>query len=179
MNYRHIASVVSIIFVLALAALQAQSQQTPIELIQLEGKSILVKQMPAQNNALVQEYLSSHNINQIPYESLTPGTTRNVTLRAGNIEEKILGFESGQDKFTIHLIHCDQESQSCAFRVNGQATGALSTAADKANAITINEHYLLKIDTILFDYCDGRRFCDHHYQAYDMVNVSLVPRGIE
>lgn len=145
-------------------------------------EKIIVKEKPVQDQTFIASYKQTYqDFANVNYEAITPGTRKDLQLREGNIPEKIEGVQVAQEKIAIHLIVCDISTKSCAFRINGEATGLLyeDTTSDKPNAIAVNQDYLLKLNSITFDFCDNRRFCGSHYQAYDVVDVSLIPRGDE
>jgi hypothetical protein len=132
--------------------------------------------MPSQDTGMMESYLHTYDLDKVSYENIAQGTSKALTMKVGNVKEELHGVQIGNERFAIHLIHCDQETNSCAFRVNGKATGLISAKDDTPNAVALNAQYLLKVDHIAFDYCDGRRFCDHNFQAYDIVNISVLLR---
>lgn len=138
---------------------------------------VIIRSLPAQDASTLQKYMEVYkDLSEVQYESISPGQRSDLQLRAGNIEEEIKGIQDGSEQIAVHLITCDPETRSCAFRVNGQATKALYEKEDllKPNAVTISPNYVLKINSIRFNYCDDRRFCASHFQAYDIADVSVI-----
>jgi hypothetical protein len=129
----------------------------------------------------IQNYLRTYkNFSNIKYEKIPFNSTTKLRLTVGAKEDNIKGFEIGSKRYAIHLIFCDHITKTCAFRINGVATGALAAINNlKANITSkfdLDENYALQIENIQFYYCDNRRFCNVHYEAYDIVNISVMPR---
>jgi len=61
------------------------------------------------------------------------------------------------------------------FRINGVPIGRLhEPGLFKKSSFDINENYTLQINSIVFDYCGGARFCDLEKEAYHAVNISVM-----
>ena len=121
-----------------------------------------------------EKYLSLfQNFSNIEYKGVVKDTATIMTV--GAKQDNIKGFDVKGDKFSVHLIYCDRNSKSCAFRINGVPTGKLhiKNTQDKQNEFQLNKDYVLKINSIKFDYCDNRRFCNVAYEAYDVVDMEI------
>ena len=79
------------------------------------------------------------------------------------------GYIINNKGYVIHLIKCVRELQGCYFRINGLSTGKLQ-AGDE---YTLDETHSLHIESIEYDYCDNKRFCDYYYDAYDRVEIDV------
>ncbi|MBI3051501.1 hypothetical protein HYY74_03510 [Candidatus Woesearchaeota archaeon] len=129
-------------------------------------------------NPDVQNYLKANNyFADIPYERLLPGETKQYILKSGNVQDNIRGVEVAGQKYAIDLVLCNWNEQACFFRVNGKATGGLHEfkpgLTDNVSSYTVNGAFHIKVNSIMFDYCGSRRFCNLHFDAYEIVNLSL------
>jgi hypothetical protein len=141
---------------------------------------LIVKSLPMQNNAVVDAYVKTHEeFEGVNYAVLSQDTQTRLQLRAGNLPEELKGVQTATERYALQLMMCDRQSQSCSFRVNGKSTGELYAhpGVNHANAVALDEKFILKIDKITFDFCDNRRFCDSNFQAYDLVDTSIIPIG--
>lgn len=156
-----------------MASLSGIGNQTPRLASKVNNTSI--------DTPYITDYLKLYkNFSDIQYERLSKNSTVKTRLTAGAKEDNLRGFEMGYDRYAIHLILCNHNTKTCAFRVNGVTTGALSANSDK-NAVVpskfdLDENSTLEITGIQLDYCNGRRFCNVYYEAYDIVNVTVVIR---
>lgn len=127
------------------------------------------------------DYLKTYkNFSDIQYEKISKNSTVKTRLVVGAKEDTIQGFEMGYDRYVIHLILCNHNAKTCAFRINGVITGALSAISDE-NAVMpskfdLDDNSTIEITSIQFDYCDGRRFCNVYYEAYDIVNLAVITK---
>lgn len=127
----------------------------------------------------IREYLDLYkNFSDVPYKKLKANSTDNAILAVGAKEDNIRGIELSNKRYAVHLILCNHNTRECAFRINGVATGPLATAEDdQAKApskFDLDENATLQINSIQMDYCDGRRFCNVYYEAYDIVNLTVL-----
>ncbi|MCK5283153.1 MAG: hypothetical protein KAK00_07110 [Nanoarchaeota archaeon] len=97
-----------------------------------------------------------------------------ASLKDGNIKDNIEGFILNNRKYAIHLVGCNQEEETCNFRINGMLVKGLSQ--NGKNTIDLDDTYSIKINSIRMNYCDNRRFCDYTLQSYDKVELEVVER---
>ncbi len=127
----------------------------------------------------IQNYLEIYkNFSEIEYKKVRVNSKTEARLIVGAKEENVQGFELNKTRYVIHLILCNHNTKECAFRINGVPTGGLA-AKDNAEAAApqsfdFDENTTLQINSIQLDYCDGRRFCNVHHEAYDIVNVTVI-----
>lgn len=147
----------------------ASSPETPQLATEVNHQSI--------NTPYIQNYLQTYNnFADIPYEKVLPNSAVQARFTGGNQEDNIKGFEIANKRYAIHLIACDYNYQQCFFRINGVPTGALHASAQAQTTFDLDDTYQIRVDGMQFDYCDNRRFCNLHYEAYDIVNVSVMPK---
>ncbi len=131
------------------------------------------------NSPYIKEYIQAFkNFSEINHEKVTD---KPFVMTVGAKNKLVKGFEINNELYFIHLIYCDRYTDSCAFRVNGVPTNALynSKVKDRQGKqlfFNLNKEYRMIIESIQFDYCDNRRFCDLYFDTYDVVDVKLVPR---
>lgn len=148
------------------------SEKNPKLATVINGQSI--------DDGYIRAYLGAYNyFSDIPYEVVLEGAAGEAVLAVGNQEDNIKGFEIEGKRYAIHLMACDYNLQRCSFRVNGVSTGGKhADRFDQNEAVAtfdLDDSYRIKINSITFDYCDNKRFCNLHYEAYDVVNVSVIP----
>jgi hypothetical protein len=129
----------------------------------------------------IRDYLEVYrNFSEINYDKLAFNSTLQVKMTIGAKEDNIKGFEAGEKLYAAHLIICNHNERTCSFRLNGIATGPISAANDinakSPSKISLYENTTLQVEEVIWDYCDGRRFCNMYYEAYDIVNVTVVRR---
>ena len=144
----------------------------------LESKKVLAKLYNQDSGSFDKEYSKQYlavykNFSDIEYKAIDADDL--TIMKVGARKDNIKGFDIEGDRFAVHLIHCDRRSQSCAFRINGVPTGKLYTknTLSKQTEFSLTKDYSLKIDSIKFDFCDGRRFCNLFHEAYDVVDVEV------
>ena len=93
-----------------------------------------------------------------------------VQLKSRNVVDDLRGYEIGGKRYAIHLLACFPSDFSCAFRINGIPTRKLR----EGDSFALNDGYILKINKITIDECDGRRFCDIVYDSYDTVDIEVI-----
>lgn len=133
------------------------------------------------NTPYIKQYLELYNdFSDIKYEQVLPNSETRAIMTIGNQEDNIKGFEVNGKRYAVHLLLCDYNLQRCFFRINGVPTKALHASKfgqPETQAIfNLDNVYKIKVNSITFDYCDNRRFCNLHYEAYDIVNISVMPR---
>jgi hypothetical protein len=93
---------------------------------------------------------------------------KQLIIRDNDFSKDKLGFVVNNTKFVVHMIVCNKERNFCALRVNGVL---IKVSAN--SEIPLTEDYTLKVDSIDYGFCDHRRFCNRHYDAYDRILMSL------
>ena len=94
-------------------------------------------------------------------------------MKVRNKEDNIRAYTIANKNYVIHLLGCSASDFTCAFRINGIPTKKLK----EGDTFSLNDGYSLKVNSIIIDYCDNQRYCDLSYEAYDLVEVSIVFRG--
>lgn len=156
-----------------LANLSGRGNQTPRLASKVNNISI--------DTPYITDYLKLYkNFSDIQYERVPKNSTVKTKVVVGAKEDTVRGFEMGYDRYAIHLILCNHNTKTCAFRINGIATGALAAVNDEnvgaPSKFALDENSTLEITGIQLDYCDGRRFCNVYYEAYDIVNMTVITR---
>lgn len=104
-----------------------------------------------------------------------------IFLNIGAKIEKIKAFEVNKKNYVIDLISCDSYEKYCTFRINGIPTKKLHSSKDKRpnkkDTFDLDEDHFVKINSIEFDYCDGKRFCHLGYESYHKVEFSVEEKG--
>lgn len=126
-------------------------------------------------------YLEANNyFTYINYDALVPNSRMDYVLSVGNRNDKIRGIEISGKRYVVDLIFCHWGTQTCAFKVNGVNTGGLHAftlgLTDNTSSFNIDTNHRIMVNSITFDYCDNARFCNLHYEAYDIVNLTVMPR---
>ena len=96
-------------------------------------------------------------------------------LRIGNFDHELNGLILDTKKYVIDLAACDERTKGCILKINGVDTYKIyaDNTNKEQNTFDINDDYVIKINSIIFDFCDNKRFCDTYFEAYDLVNVSI------
>jgi len=128
-----------------------------------------------------QNYLKANNyFADINYDVLPLNGRKDYVLTTGNRQDNIRGIEIQGQKYAIDLVLCHWGTQTCAFKINGVNTPALHAyekgITDNISSYDINNLYEIKVNSISFGQCDNRRFCNLHYEAYDVVNMTVAVR---
>lgn len=121
------------------------------------------------------KYLNDHkNFSNINFKKIID--KEDSTLSVGARNDNIKGFEINNSRFAIDLIGCNSYSKYCTFRINGVPTKQVYSPKDipnKKTSFDLDEQYVMKVENIVFDFCDNRRFCHLGYEGYNIVNVSI------
>ena len=99
-----------------------------------------------------------------------------VTLTVGAKNDNIKGFYVNNKSFAIDLLGCNSYSRYCTFRINGVPTKQMYSPKDFSNkkiSFDLDGQHVMKIENIVFDFCDNRRFCHLGYEGYHVVDVSV------
>ncbi|MBI2546699.1 hypothetical protein HYV81_05985 [Candidatus Woesearchaeota archaeon] len=125
----------------------------------------------------IREYLKTYKgFSELQYRNVGKGEIVRQTLAVGNNEENIKGFEINGKRYVVHLIACDVNYGQCMFRINGLPTGGIKVHNRNASGFDLDNTYRVEIDSVTFDYCGTKRFCNLHYEAYDKVEVRVRPK---
>ncbi len=121
------------------------------------------------------DYLSKrNNFSDLHFKKVI--LKENARLIVGNREDNIKGFEVNNKSFAIDLLGCNSYSKYCAFRINGVPTKqmySIKDFSDRKTSFDLDGQYVMKIENIIFDFCDDRRFCHLGYEGYHVVDVSV------
>jgi len=112
----------------------------------------------------------------IKFKNVVPN--QHLTLKVGAKRDNIKGIKFDDQNFVIDLLTCNSYRRTCAFRINGVPTKRLypfnEFQDNRKHSFDLNQNYKLKINSVQFDYCDGRRFCHLGYEGYHVVTVEVV-----
>jgi len=130
------------------------------------------------NVAFAENYLNlMGNYSDLSYEFLGDTERYDFILKEGNVLDNIKGISLSNKKFAIDLLACAQNTNSCGFRINGVPTKRIYANNDPSqNSFNLDPNYKLRLNSIIFDYCGHVRVCDIDFDAYDIINISIVRR---
>ena len=96
-------------------------------------------------------------------------------LASGNSDHELKGLIIGNKKYAFELIACDEKTKGCIFNVNGIQSDMIYLSHDgkSSDSFSLNDEYEFRIESIVFNFCDHKRFCDTYFEAYDWVNISI------
>jgi len=97
-----------------------------------------------------------------------------LTLTIGNRNEPLKGVRVDGQPVAIEVMACDWQERACGFRINGVATGAMKPGQGAASEFLLDLDYKLVLVNVQIDYCEGRRFCNTHFEAYDVIDTVVV-----
>lgn len=141
---------------------EVEKELKPLFAEEIDGKSAKTKE--------INEYFKlQNNFSNIEYKTVNKKQTEFLKVGAKNDNKK--GYIMGDKIFAVHLVTCEKATKTCSFRINGVRTGKLSP--DTKSEFNLNENHTLTIKNIKFNYCDGKRFCNMRYEAYDKVEVEI------
>jgi len=123
------------------------------------------------------EYLSQHNdFSYLNFKSVVNDEDDIFTIGAKNAN--IQGFNVGNKNFAIHLILCNSYERYCSFRINGIPTKKLFSFEEfgntKKNSFDLDENHTMRINSIDFNFCDNKRFCDFGTESYNILNLTIT-----
>ncbi len=127
------------------------------------------------------EYMQVFNdFSDISYKRIRTGESASKVMKIGAKKDNIAGYQIGDKRYVIHLIDCDREANSCAFRVNGVPTKDIYNSkvedSSKKKSFKLDSNHEIVIKSIQFNFCDNRRYCDVPFDAYHLVEVEVVER---
>lgn len=159
----------------------------PIYNVSLQNKSVIVNENISRLAKIFNEdnldfdrefrdlYLAQRkNFSDLPFKNVT--TKENARLLIGSRNDNIKGYEINNTRFAIDLLGCNSYSRYCTFRINGVPTKQIYSPRDFPDgkvSFDLDGQYVVKIENIVFDYCDGRRFCHLGLEGYHVVDVSI------
>lgn len=98
-------------------------------------------------------------------------------LNVGAKQNKTQGISINNSNFVIDLLYCEINGRYCTFRINGVPAAKLHSSEEfginKQTSFDLDGNYVLKVNSIKFNYCNNRRFCHLGYEGYNIVNVSV------
>jgi len=119
--------------------------------------------------------LDRNNFSDMDFEIKSVGSILN--LKTGARQDNLKGVKLNDKDFAIDLVSCDSYERYCTFRINGVPTKKMFGSTDFGNArkhsFDLDENYSIKVNSIVFDFCDNRRFCHLGMEAYHVVNMSI------
>ncbi len=138
----------------------------------IDGKSII--------NPETQEYIRWYNnFSSLHFEEIGNKTEISTAIEVGNFDHELKGFTIDNKMYAIELVSCDEKTKGCGFKINGIDTGKIYVSDEDRipQSFNLNANYNIIINSITFNYCDNKRFCDTHFEAYDLVDVEVIKKG--
>ena len=115
------------------------------------------------------------NFSNVVFTNLT-GNTK-YTLKVGAVNDRIKGIKINNQNYVIDLLYCEISGKYCAFRINGVPVPQIRSfeqfGNSKVTSFDIDSNYILKVNSVKFNHCEGTGFCHFGYQSYDVVDVSV------
>ena len=115
------------------------------------------------------------NFSDVVFANIT-GNTK-YTLKAGAVNERLKGVKLNNQNYVIDLLYCEINGKYCAFRINGVPVPQIRSfeqfGNSKVTSFDIDGNYILKVNSIKFNHCEGTGFCHFGYQSYDVVDVMI------
>lgn len=149
----------------------------PITLAQIvHGQSL-------DSDQYIQDYLQQHDyFEDLDYKEVVDSTP--LDLEADNaIAEDIQGIALDNQGYAIHLVICDEETQSCYFRINGVPTGKFvakdDISSDGIKSFDINDQYTLEINKIIFNDSGDKRFYDIYWDKRNIVELTVINKAAD
>lgn len=128
------------------------------------------------NSLEVQNYINWHkNFSSLQFKDITDESGVSVDMKVGNFNHRFEGFIIDSREYAFELVACDERTKGCSFKINGIDTEKIySSETNKTpKTFSLNDDYEIKINSIVFNFCDHKRFCDAHFEAYDLVDVEI------
>ena len=177
---------IALLLLLALAAAQQFVSNGGLAAISgwatMSQKSSLrrAQELAALNNRELDDYAAGYlernnNFADLEYVAVLEDK-HPVRMMIGNRQDDLKGLLVNDKRFAVQLMACDWQDRVCAFRINGVATGAMKTSDAATSEFILDSDYKLKLKEVQFDFCDHRRFCNLHFEAYDIVDVEIEKR---
>ena len=114
-------------------------------------------------------YLQERNyFSDLSYEIVTGGYI--LTAKVGGSyynDYKAINLNN-EKKYVFDLVGCDSYERYCAFRINGVPIGKM----EDGGAFKLDEEFTMKIESIVFDYCDGAHYCSPG-SFYNIVDMAI------
>ena len=131
-------------------------------------------------DSYIQEYLKQRRFfNETSFSPINEDVS--TIMESGNsVAENVRGYIIKGEKYAIHLIICDEEARACYFRINGVPTGKFvpkdSKSKDGIRFFELDGEFGIEIESIKFNDCGDRHFCDIYWDEENIVNISVVKR---
>ena len=98
-------------------------------------------------------------------------------LKVGAKIDTLRAISINNNNYVIDLIKCKLQGRYCTFRINGVPAVRLHSFEEygnsNINSFDIDGSYILKVNSIKFNHCEGTGFCHFGYQSYDVVDVMI------
>ena len=115
-------------------------------------------------------YLQERNyFSDLNYEIVTGGYSQTSKVGGPYYNDYKAINLNNQKKYVFDLLSCNSYEKYCVFRINGVPTGKI----EKGATFRLDEQYSMKIEDIVFDFCDNRAFCHLGYEAYNIVDFII------
>ena len=170
-----IALVSSVIFVLGVTLPNTQNSNLDL------NKSIKLAKLYNEDSLDFDRQYRLHylqknkNFSDVVFNNIT-GNTK-YTLKAGAVNERIKSVKLNNQNYVIDLLYCEINGKYCAFRINGVPVPQIRSfeqfGNSKVTSFDIDGNYILKVNSIKFNHCEGTGFCHFGYQSYDVVDVMI------
>jgi len=174
-----IALVSSVIFVLGVTLPNTQNSNLDL------NKSIKLAKLYNEDSLDFDRQYRLHylqknkNFSDVVFNNIT-GNTK-YTLKAGAVNERIKSVKLNNQNYVIDLLYCEINGKYCAFRINGVPVPQIRSfeqfGNSKVTSFDIDGNYILKVNSIKFNHCEGTGFCHFGYQSYDVVDVLVERKG--
>ena len=121
------------------------------------------------------QYLNDHkNFSNINFKKVV--NREDAKFLVGSRNDNIKGFNVNNESFAIDLLGCNSYSKYCTFRINGVPTKhmySIKDFPDRKTSFDLGGQYIMKIENIVFDFCDNRRFCHLGAEGYHVVDIMV------
>ena len=147
------------------------------------NKTFLAKIFNEDNLVFDRDYLYEYledrkNFSDLDFKNIT--VNDKLTLKYGAVLEPLSGIKINDENFAIEVMGCNSYERYCTFRINGVPTKKLYSLEEFQGSrkpdFDLDDDYKLTIENIVFDYCDGQRFCSLGYESYNIIDVKIKSR---
>ena len=134
------------------------------------------------NNSLNYPYFQLYNnFSDVKFKRFVKAKEIIFAELSNSMQDNIKGLNIKDRGYVIHVLYCNKFENYCALTINGIPTGKFYSSQvedlDKQTKFMLDNNYVLRIKSIVFDYCDGKRFCDYYFDAYDIVEIEVERIG--
>lgn len=113
-----------------------------------------------------------NNYSDLVFFDINDRDNISAIVKFGNKMDTLRGYLISSNRYAIDLVGCDPSDGRCGFRINGVPTKKLN----KGQSFNISDTHQLLVSDITIFYCDEKVYCDLDFDAYHVVNISIVRR---